>query len=150
MTLIESKDFKAEMQLRAIELLDSSLNLPANPSLSIINFNFNIGIESKADFINKLVFVIITVEIKNDDLSVKLGSIKVSCIYNIVNFEELINLNDAGQTIINPKLVEILNVISLSTTRGIMFSTFKGTFLHNAVLPILDPKSFALFSEPQK
>jgi hypothetical protein len=36
----------------------------------------------------------------------------------------------------------MLNRISISTTRGAMFSTFKGTFLHAAILPIVDPKNF--------
>lgn len=143
MTQITGKDFKVEMQIRGIELLGSSLTLPANPNLSIVNFNFNIAIESKADSVNKLIFVVVFVEIKNDDQSLVLGSIKVSCIFNIVNFEELITTNETGQPTIHPGLIEILNVVSLSTTRGVMFSTFKGTFLHNAVLPILDPKTFA-------
>lgn len=34
------------------------------------------------------------------------------------------------------------NSISISTMRGLMFAQFKGTFLHNAILPIIDPGSF--------
>jgi uncharacterized protein YbbC (DUF1343 family) len=43
----------------------------------------------------------------------------------------------------------MLNSISLSTTRGAMFSTFKGTFLHGAVLPIIDPKQFQALDQKQ-
>ena len=39
-------------------------------------------------------------------------------------------------------IIVTINSISISTIRGIMFSTFKGTYLHNAFLPIIDPKSF--------
>ena len=140
MTQIVKNDFKVEMQIRAIELLDSALTLPVNPNISITNFNFNLAIETKADNTNKLLFVIVSVEVRNDDQSLVLGSVRVSCIYNILNFEELIKTNETGVIVINPLLLEILNSVSISTTRGVMFSTFKGTFLHSAVLPIIDPK----------
>jgi hypothetical protein len=39
-------------------------------------------------------------------------------------------------------IIIAMNSISISTIRGIMFSTFKGTYLHNAFLPVIDPKSF--------
>ena len=35
--------------------------------------------------------------------------------------------------------ISTLNSISISTTRGMMFSAFRGTFLHNAILPLIDP-----------
>ena len=147
MVKIENIDFNVEMQIRAIELLSGSLNLPANPNTPVANFNFNISIESLADAVNKLVFVIVHVEIKNDDHSVVLGALSVSCIFEIVNFEDVIKVEADGKVNIPQLLIETLNVISISTTRGVMFSTFKGTFLHGAVLPIIDPKQFQVGSQ---
>lgn len=147
MAKIENKDFNVEMQIRAIELLNGSLNLPANPNTPVTNFNFNISIESRADAVNKLVFVIVHVEIKNDDHSVVLGALSVSCIFEIVNFEDVIKVEADGKVNIPQRLIETLNVISISTTRGVMFSTFKGTLLHGAVLPIIDPKQFQVGSQ---
>ncbi len=147
MAKIKNKDFNVEMQLRAIELLNGSLNLPTNPNTPITNFNFNINIESRADAVNKLVFVIVHVEIKNDDDSVILGALSVSCIFEIVNFEDVIKVEADGKVNIPQRLIETLNIISISTTRGVMFSTFKGTFLHSAVLPIIDPKQFQVGSQ---
>jgi hypothetical protein len=147
MAKIENKDFNVEMQIRAIELLNGSLNLPANPNTPVNNFNFNISVESRADEVNKLVFVIVHVEIKNDDHSVVLGSLSVSCIFEFVNFEDVIKVEADGKVNIPQRLIETLNVISISTTRGVMFSTFKGTFLHGAVLPIIDPKQFQVGSQ---
>lgn len=129
-----------EMQLKAIELLNNAIVLPPNAKTPITNFNFNINIESKADATKNLVFVIVNVEIKNDDQSLTVGSISVSCVYEIFNFNDAIKLDNEGRINIPPKLVETLNIISISTTRGVMYSTFKGTFLHNAFLPIIDPK----------
>ena len=144
MAKIESKEFNVEMQIKAIELLNGTLNLPANPNAPVTNFNFNIGIESRTDVANKLVFVIVHIEIKNDDHSLVLGAISVSCIFEITNFDEVIKVEADGKVNIPPKLIETLNIISISTTRGVMFSTFKGTFLHGAVLPIIDPKQFQI------
>ncbi|MBK7967997.1 MAG: hypothetical protein IPK08_03185 [Bacteroidetes bacterium] len=79
MTKIENIDFDFEMQIVAIELLSSSLNLPGNPNTPAANFSFNISIESRADAVNKYVFVIVHVEIKNDVHTV-VGSLSVSCI----------------------------------------------------------------------
>lgn len=147
MTKIENNDFNVEMQLKAIEILNSSMNLPAHTNTPAANFNFNISIESRTDSSKKLVFVIVHVEIKNDNLSVVLGSISASCIYEIVNFDEVIKTEADGRVNIPEKLIETLNIISLSTTRGVMFSYFKGTFLHGAVLPIIDPKQFQTRSQ---
>ncbi len=147
MAKIENKDFNVEMQIRAIELLQSSLNLPIIPNTPIANFNFNISIESRVDAGKKLVFVIVHVEIKNDDHPIVLGALSVSCIFEIVNFEDVIKVEADGKVNIPPRLIETLNIISLSTTRGVMFSTFKGTFLHGAVMPIIDPKQFQIGSQ---
>ncbi len=147
MAKIENKEFNVEMQIKAIELLNSSLNLPANPNTPVTNFNFNINIESRADAVNKLVFVIVHVEIKNDDHSIVLGALSVSCIFEIVNFEDVIKVEVDGKVNIPQRLIETLNITSISTTRGVMFSTFKGTFLHGAVLPIIDPKQFQVGSQ---
>lgn len=140
MAKIENKDFKVEMQIKAIELLKGSLCLPPSPDIANTTFNFNISIESKVDAPNKHVFVIVHVEVKNDDQSHVLGDLSVSCIFEILNFKEVIEIEENGNFYIPQLLIETLNSISISTTRGVMFSTFKGTFLHGAVLPIIDPK----------
>jgi len=142
MSKIENKDFTIDLQLKSIELLKGSISLPSVPEVSLNNFNFNISLESKADATNKILFVIVSVEIRSEDQNHVLGSLAVSCIYSIVNFDEVVKIEVDGKLNIPQPLVEILNSISISTARGVMFSTFKGTFLHNAFLPIVDPRSF--------
>lgn len=142
MSKIEGKEFTVDLTLKSIELLKGSINLPTVPDVSLNNFNFNINLETKADATNKFLFVIVSVEIRSEDQNHILGSLAVSCIYNVVNFDEVVKLGADSKLNIPQPLVEILNSISISTTRGVMFSTFKGTFLHNAFLPIIDPRSF--------
>jgi len=142
MAKIKNKDFEVEMQLQAIELLNSSLQLPTNPNATTKNFIFNISIESRADVSKKLISVFVHVDIRNDDQTLVLGSLTVSCIFVIGNISEIIKIEADGKLDIPKPLIETLNSISISTTRGVIFSTFKGTFLHGAVLPIIDPSQF--------
>jgi hypothetical protein len=142
MAKTENSDFNVELKLKAIELLNSSLQLPVGQSEAITNFNFNINIESRADATNKLIFVIVHIGIKTDDKSNILGALSVSCIFEIINFEEVIKTEPDGKLNIPQPLIDRLNSISISTARGVMFSTFKGTFLHNAILPVIEQKQF--------
>ena len=144
MARLENIDMNIDMQIKAVELLNHSLTLPANPNTSITNYNFNVSIESRADSAKKLVFVIVHIDIETDNLSVLLGNLSVSCIFEIINFEDIIKVEADGKVNIPQQLIETLNMISISTSRGVMFSTFKGTFLHNAVLPLIDPKQFQM------
>lgn len=147
MSKTESKELNIELQIIAIELLRSSIELPAKQDEPITSFNFNIEIESRIDAPKKRVFLIVHVTVKNEEETVVLGNLSVSCIYEIGNFKDVVKVKTDGHMDVPRQLIETLNSISISTTRGIMFSTFKGTFLHGAVLPIIDPKQFQATSK---
>lgn len=137
------KSMDIDIQLKGIELLASNLQIPTSGgAIHHGSFNFNINIETKLDALNKRLFAIVHVEILTEDLSQVLGGISVSCIFELKNFGEFIKFESTGKHTLPQELVEIINNIALSTTRGIMFATFKGTPLHNAFLPIIDPKTF--------
>ncbi len=144
------KEIDAQLQLTAIELLKGSINLPVAPELTLTDFIFNINLESRVDTEKNLVFIITDVEIRNADQTLSLGSLTSSCIFKIMNFNEVITTDLEGVVNLPQHLVDILNSISISTTRGLMFSTFKGTFLHNAFLPIIDPKKLSQAKEAVK
>lgn len=138
---------QVELQLRAIELLHNAMYLPADPNIALENFEFALQIENRIDAPNKLVFVIVQVGISTSQRAQELGKITLSCIYELANFNTVISIEPDGKPTIPQYLTEMLNSISISTTRGVMFATFKGTFLHSAVLPIIDPKQF-ITSQP--
>lgn len=142
MSKSDNKDFNVGLQLKSIEILKSNLSLPPTKEVVLNKFNFNINLESKADPKSKMLFVIVSVEISSEDRSHILGSLTASCIYEIINFKENIKIEVGGEIIMPQQLTDMLNSISISTIRGVMFSTFKGTFLHNAILPIIDPRQF--------
>ena len=132
---------KMEFRIVGIELLNSSMILPLNINMPEVKFTFNINIESKIDNQKKLIFIIASIEIRAEEQQTLLGNISVSCIYEIVNFDEIVSIKEEDKIELSQQPLEVLNLITLSTTRGIMFSTFKGTFLHGAILPIINPKS---------
>jgi len=133
----EHKKYLSGLELKGIELLNSSLNLPPAQT-KVDEFKYNINLESKADTSNKLFIVVVAVDVKNEDQTIVFGSLIVSCIFRLANFDQVI-LFDAEKKLNVPQpLIDLVNTISVSTVRGIMFNMFKGTFLHYAFLPIID------------
>lgn len=141
----KKKPINIEFQIRAIELLDSCLNAPKKqlPNNSI--FQFDINLEHRLNVENKLVIVVCSVSIFSEKKEELLGQLKASCIYNVSNIDEFL-VKESNELRFPDDFVTTLNSISISTTRGMMFSFFRGTFLHNAVLPMVDPKIFKVSS----
>jgi len=136
-----NKEQQIAFQIKGIELLDFKLNQPKQPLPVQTTFNFNINLEQRISPENKLVIVITTIEILNENNNVLLASVKGSCIFEVANLEEF--LPEGSQKVSFPDNILVsFNSISISTMRGIMFSQFKGTYLQNAVLPVIDPTSF--------
>lgn len=129
-------------QIKGIDLLDSCLNHPKSIIPKLSNFQFDLKLEHKVNIDIKFIAVVVHIEVFDEKHETKFGSLTISCNYGIENFE---NFVDAKRNLILPdEFLVTLNSISLSTARGIMFSQFKGTFLHTACLPIVDPKAFVL------
>jgi len=128
------------IKLRGIELLNVSLIRLEHSSKNLSTFLYNVRIVQDIDKNKKLVFIIVHVDIHSTEEKKDVGSLSVSHIYELANFEEAITILDEHNFKISESLNDILNSISISTTRGVMFSTYKGTFLHNALLPIVNPK----------
>jgi hypothetical protein len=76
----------------------------------------------------------------NEAKDILLGTLTTSHIFYIENYDEVVTKNESNETVLPNSLIVTLNSISLSTTRGVMWATFKGTILHNALLPMLGPK----------
>lgn len=128
-------------QIKAIELLDYSFVAPQQQQSGITTNQFDIKIEHRYNIEKNMVFVVCNISIYNELKNQLLGSLKSSCIYNVENLETYFEQNTKSLQLPD-QLVITLNSISISTTRGLMFSQFRGTSLHNAVLPVIDPKSF--------
>lgn len=129
-----------QLVLLAIDLLDSSLHYPGNhPPFE--SFHFDIHITSKADDEKSQVLVTVKIGVHNENITRPLGSLTINCTFTMSNFADVVRLNAAGQPDMPDDLIETLHSTALSTARGVMFATFSGTFLHHAILPMIEPGS---------
>ncbi len=142
-------NIEAKLQFRSIELLHSNL-FYSKIATQNNSFSFDINTELQISQENKMLFVIINAKVYDMAKLEMFGDIATTSIFYIENFDDVILSNVNGKKVIPDNLIVILNSISLSTTRGIMWSTFKGTPLHNAILPIVDPKQFTPQAITQK
>ena len=137
-----AQNSEMKFQIRGVEIINLELVQLAEILPNEVVFNFDISIEHKINSENKFILVLVGVNITHNNKETLLGKIIVSCVYAIENFEEVVQESKPQSFTITDAIIDILNSISISTTRGVMASTFKGTFLHNAVLPIVNPKDF--------
>lgn len=128
-------------QLKSIELLEINLQHPQIQLNQERTYNFNINIEQRINNEEKLIVVITFVDLIYENDNQSHASIKTSCIFSIANFQDFI-VGNTNEVKFPDQFVVALNSISLSTTRGIMFTSFKGTFMHNVLMPIVDPSAF--------
>jgi hypothetical protein len=138
----KGEEVSPKFQLRAIELHELGINKMA-PGFTVNNFNFEINIEANVDQNQKLVIAATRIKIFADDHVTELGKITCACVFSIANFEEVVTgKNETEFELVQP-FADTINSICISTTRGFMASSFKGTILHHAFLPIIDIKSLA-------
>jgi len=147
MTTAQSKKPDLKFQLKGIEILDFELKQPQFELPPVITYHFNLRVQQKVNNKDKLVIVIVNVTILHEDKVTKLGNIGVSCIFFIENYDDVFEKKRGNEISVPKEYANVLNSISISTTRGVMFTCFRGTFLHNAFLPVIDPKSLVLEEE---
>lgn len=129
----------SSFRLKNIELLQSSLSaIDYAISMDTI-FKFNINIEHLVIINENCIAVKPNVEIFTEKNDFILGKLSSSLIFE---FENLAGYVVDKEVKLPSDIIVAINSISISTIRGIMFSTFKGTYLHNAFLPVIDPKAF--------
>lgn len=127
-------------RIAGIELVYKSMEqmLPNGVGLQ---FLFDLRVEVKILAEHKIVILFVTVKIRGGDDSSELANIGVSCLFEIDDFEKHISLNEQGLYIVPPMLETVLRPIAISTARGVMYSELRGTYLNNAIMPIVEMTS---------
>jgi hypothetical protein len=101
-------------------------------------FGFNIKTQLVGDSEKKVIVVFVAIEIKRlNDKNDLLAEMLVGIGFIVENFTEVFNKDENGIHIIPAEFENMVKTISISTVRGIMFSEFRGTQLHKAILPII-------------
>lgn len=126
-----------EYQIKGIEILEFNITEQSEKHGTNITYGFGFRLDHTLDIENKTITVICSLKISDDADKVQFGSLKASCLFEIAEFETYVK--SAPINVIFPEhFLHSINAITLSTIRGIAFSHFKGTFLHHAILPIID------------
>lgn len=136
---VRKGEIQVQYNLNSIEILGINMDCPSREEIDIKKFGFKINIEQSIDNGNKNIILLIEISISTDDYSINLGSFKSSYVYEIKNFEFFYDtLTDSAE--FPDSFYRSLHATTISTSRGIMFSMLKGTFLHKAILPIIHSK----------
>ncbi len=85
----------------------------------------------------KIITVHTSVIITEKGTKVNVGSISTLIGFSLIEFDNYIKLSPKGVYTMPDALQQRLKVVAISTTRGIMFSEFKGTRLQKVFLPLL-------------
>lgn len=141
MSDLKKKEIKIEFKISNIDLLEKSFNVPVLNSDKIPLVQFDLALNVSVDKPNKKISDILFVKVKLENSDTIVASISVSCTFDIVNFEEIV-ISHGDSATIPDTILETLHIITIGTTRGVLFNELKGTWLHNTILPIIDPKSF--------
>lgn len=132
---------QVSFKIAGIELIEYSIKQPFEVLPEQFESRYNVNIEHKVDKQSKRIICIMTFEVIAEESSLNLANAKIGCIFDIAEINQFIE-NDSIH--IPEPFVVTINSISLSTCRGVMFGLFRGTYLHNTILPIIDPKSFKM------
>ena len=141
MSVSKKKNIDFEFRITTIDLIEKYFQRSPNQGSELPEVQFNLVMNVSIDKESRKITIILSVRmnlINNDSI---VANISVGCTFEIINFEEII-IQKEGTLTIPDAILETLNILTIGTTRGIMFSEFRGTWLHNTILPVIDPKSF--------
>lgn len=129
-----------KIQFHTFEIMNCHIDVPMDNLESLDMFHFKVNTEMQINSEQKFLIIIVNVQIFNSDKTIEIGCFRANNVFNVVeNFEQIHNKLGKEHIPIPKDLATILNSISISTTRGAMWSSFKGTILHNAILPLWNP-----------
>ena len=138
------EEIQIPFQFKNIEILEVNISFPGQIIQENITYHYNINIQHRINQENKLILVDTSIEILHQDKKTRLGFIKATCTFFVETLLDYYLEKDKKLIKLPKPFITSLNSISISTTRGIMFSQFRGTYLHNAILPVIDPNGFKL------
>lgn len=124
-------------RLHGLEIIGLTINPRPIEGFTGATFNFNYTIDNTIDDDRNLVISIVKVEITELGKTILLGNITVGLGIEVVDLKNALPRNSENKSIIPQDFDLLVKTMAISTTRGIMFSEFKGTYLHNAILPIV-------------
>lgn len=130
-------------QIQGIDIQEVSIEQPTNQLRNNPNLNFDIHLDHAVVQDKQFFIAGTTITTYAEQKENKLAKFKANCVFRIENMNQFQKADGSGIEL-PVELISAINSVSVSTTRGLMFSAFAGTYLQKVVLPIIDTKGFSL------
>ncbi len=127
------------MQFRivALDILEANLVSPPQNLTQEIVFQFDINIEHRWNTDDNIFIVVTTISIFSNDKKHLLSKFKTNTVFKVEELAKHVDTANSKNNMPTDVILD-LNELAISTTRGSLFSFLKGTYLHNAILPIIN------------
>ncbi len=124
--------------IKSIEILESSFRLPNGFDHQASFIHFDIKFETGPTTIHNEIRSVVTVSTHVEKFLLEVGTLKAAFIFDATHFEniQVATNNEDGK--IPDELLKSVHSLALSTMRGMLYSQWRGTFLHHAILPEVD------------
>ena len=131
---MKNKDYK--VRIDGIEIIEKALYIFSAEEND--NYKFKVITESVVDRTKKIIVVFVLINVvKEKDVNESIAKLVVAMGFGIEDFEKALKTNKLNVFKIPSELENFLKGIAISTIRGIMYSEFRGTAIHKAILPII-------------
>lgn len=141
MSAKKTKQIEAGFKINSIRILEKSVLFPLGDNIPDGETGYQISIQVGQNKDTKSVSTTLTVLLKTNKSDNISANFKIQCEYEFLNFDEIFGLEGTAANL-PAQVIQTLNIITIGTMRGIMFSELSGTWLQNEILPVIDPKSF--------
>ncbi len=136
------KELSIEYWLSDIKILNFKLSEEDEGEEDAKNVNLKMNLSLNGDYNKEKKKVSITVLViihKDNEEETIIAELKVRYIYNIQNSD---TLNENNEILLPKNLLDTFNKVSISTTRGILFTKFQATKIDDFIIPLINFDSF--------
>lgn len=133
---MEAKQEKS-LKIHGIELIAFSIQPRLAGKYQKDRFEFNIQQELKINPAKRLLIVFTTVTGKEIDKDQTLVNLQVACGFEIPSAGVSVKKDKEGNFTIPRDVQVAAGSIATATTRGILYAQLRGSYLQNAILPLL-------------
>ena len=123
--------------IKGIEIINAVLKAPETPR-ELRVFGFDIQVKTNTSIPDNRVIIFGDIIIKDKHSGDYLGQYSAAFHFSVDDLKDHVSYSNIQQPELPQDLLNTLLGISVSTLRGLMYGAFKGTFLNNALLPLID------------
>lgn len=125
-----------------IQIISKSLSQPPINGIKG-NVSFDIKYEIKVQAENKIVIGFVTIGVREEEKKTEyLANFNLAYIFEIIDFSNVIKLTQENLYHVPQQLEDTIKQVGISTSRGVVFSELRGTYLHNYIMPVIDIQAF--------